>query len=226
MKMKVGNINLLPRQYRDSRRARIYGYIGTGILLLEIIGFIGLVVIPTQRELKTTSNELLSKQKGIEDERYTKVNELSGDIMTIKKDLQTWLTCYENMEKKTFIGGVLLDELTARIPEGLILSSILIEEGVPQQEGQYVQQISLSGKAKAPTYVMAYLNIMETLFHEDTISHTLAKDSETGESIFTFNIELKEPTRTQQPKEASEKLEQALVNKSLEEEGERVDAGQ
>lgn len=226
MRVKEGKINLLPKQYRNSRRIKILGYLAIGILMLEIIGFISLVVLPIQRELKITNEELLSKQKGVEDERYVRINELLEATVIAQKELQSWITCCKNIEKETFIGGRLLDELTARIPEGLILSSISIEEGTLEEESQNIQQISLSGRAQAPTQVMTYLNTMETLFLEDTISHTLTKDSQTEESIFEFNIELKESVDLQEEPKEYGNSEQVSIETMIKGAEEVADAGQ
>lgn len=226
MRVKEGKINLLPKQYRNSRRIKILGYSAIGILMLEVIGFISLVVLPVQRELKITNDELLSKQKGAEDERYVRINELLEATVIAQKELQSWITCCKNIEKETFIGGKLLDELTARIPEGLILSSISIEEGTLEEESQNIQQISLSGRAQAPTQVMTYLNTMETLFLEDTISHTLTKDSQTEESIFEFNIELKESADLQEEPKEYGNSEQVSIETMIKGAEEVADAGQ
>lgn len=226
MRVKEGKINLLPKQYRNSRRIKILGYLAIGILMLEVIGFINLVVLPVQRELKITNDELLSKQKGAEDERYVRINELLEATVIAQKELQSWITCCKNIEKETFIGGRLLDELTARIPEGLILSSISIEEGTLEEESQNIQQISLSGRAQAPTQVMTYLNTMETLFLEDTISHTLTKDSQTEESIFEFNIELKESADLQEGPKEYGNSEQVSIETMIKGAEEVADAGQ
>lgn len=226
MRVKEGKINLLPKQYRNSRRIKILGYSAIGILMLEVIGFISLVVLPVQRELKITNDELLSKQKGAEDERYVRINELLEATVIAQKELQSWITCCKNIEKETFIGGRLLDELTARIPEGLILSSISIEEGTLEEESQNIQQISLSGRAQAPTQVMTYLNTMETLFLEDTISHTLTKDSQTEESIFEFNIELKESADLQEEPKEYGNSEQVSIETMIKGAEEVADAGQ
>lgn len=226
MRVKEGKINLLPKQYRNSRRIKILGYLAIGILMLEVIGFINLVVLPVQRELKITNDELLSKQKGVEDERYVRINELLEATVIAQKELQSWITCCKNIEKETFIGGRLLDELTARIPEGLILSSISIEEGTLEEESQNIQQISLSGRAQAPTQVMTYLNTMETLFLEDTISHTLTKDSQTEESIFEFNIELKESADLQEEPKEYGNSEQVSIETMIKGAEEVADAGQ
>lgn len=226
MRVKEGKINLLPKQYRNSRRIKILGYLAIGILMLEVIGFISLVVLPVQRELKITNDELLSKQKGAEDERYVRINELLEATVIAQKELQSWITCCKNIEKETFIGGRLLDELTARIPEGLILSSISIEEGTLEEESQNIQQISLSGRAQAPTQVMTYLNTMETLFLEDTISHTLTKDSQTEESIFEFNIELKESADLQEEPKEYGNSEQVSIETMIKGAEEVADAGQ
>ena len=188
MNAKVKGINLLPREYIVAEKVRFYQKIAGVALAIETVCFIAFVAIPPKNEVVATRQELEQKQSELASSRYAGVNKTLNDLEEAKAEMLTWTTQYNTIKQKGYISGSLLDELIARVPEGVSISNLTVTSAEPGEDSSSEKTIKIEGYSKTGAQGLSYVTVLETLYPAEGITHEVSYDEKTDLYMLTINI--------------------------------------
>lgn len=189
MKTKVKGINLLPNEYIVAEKINFYKKVVAIVLAVEVACFIAFIVIPPKQEVQRTAETLAAKQKELTSERYAGVNKTLNELEQAKNEMQTWVTEYSKIKIDNYIDGQLLDELVARVPNGVSIDIMDINAPVPNEDGSCTKIITLNGTSDTFEGAINYESILETLYPTSTIEPIITY-GEDNTYIYTMTITL------------------------------------
>ncbi len=174
-KAKVRGINLLPRKYIQAEETKRKHIIVGTIVILETCLFIGTVVLPPKIELGMIRSSLEQKKIETQSERFIEVNKIIEELAYAKQEVKEWIDRYGGIKTENFVGAKVLDSLTSRVPNGVVLDRISISPGSKQGAED---TININCTARDSILVMNYATILESVYGRGTVTYTLDLDEE------------------------------------------------
>lgn len=178
MKVKEKGINLLPEVYRQARKVKRRLFITAGILILEVIGFISLVVIPSKNEILETQKQLEQLTEKINHETFSEERLILQQLEMTQKDVNAWRALYEKLKHESFVSSYVLDSLVSRVPLEVTINKLTIMPEIGETGG-LVKTIRIEGTARTALSVLNYTTVIEENFGLETIRYEVI-DAEEG----------------------------------------------
>lgn len=196
MNAKVKGINLLPKEYIIAEKIRFYQRIASVVLAAEVACFIAFVAIPPKQKVVATQQELQEKRNELASSRYAGVNKTLDDLEKAKQEMTTWISEYSTLKQKSYISGQFLDELVARVPEGVNITSLKVDSPDGAEDGSSVKNIEIIGRSLSYEQGLSYVSVLETLFTSENITHEITYNK--GKNCYELTITIIEKTTTAQ----------------------------
>ena len=185
MSNSVKGINLLPKEYIIEQKINFYEKIIGGILALELACFVVFVALPPKQEVVRTAQELEEKRAQLNSSKYAEVNKALEELADTKNSIDAWNEAYGKIKVAGYIDETLLDEITGRVPSGVYIETLSIED--TQEEGDGSKTISIEGSCEKTEVAQGYFAILETIFPASEMK-TNAKDGEQNGKLGTFEV--------------------------------------
>lgn len=194
MRARVKGINLLPKEYIQAEKVRLIQMIVGGVIILEVVAFIGGVAIPPKIEAKQVQAQLDDVSLKLNDSRFADVNKTIQELDAAKAEVEQWVTKYGDLKKENFIGAQVLDSLTARLPIGLAIDKItIVPEG--SEGANSGKSIKLEGSANLIESIINYVTTIESIYGTGTVYYEGAYDL--ALDVYKYKIEVKIPVKVE-----------------------------
>ncbi len=178
MKVKEKVINLLPKVYRQAEKVKRRFIITSGLLVLEVIGFMSFVVIPPKHEILETQKQLEQLTEKINNETFSKERLMLQQLEMTQEDVNAWRTLYNKLKHESFVSSYVLEGLVSWVPLEVTINQLTIMPEVGE-DGGLVKTIRIEGIARAVLSVLNYITVIEENFGLETISYEVT-DGEEG----------------------------------------------
>ncbi len=190
MKTRVKGINLLPREYIIAEKIKLGQMIISAALALEVVCFVAFFAIPPKQEIEATRQELEAKQREVVSDKYAGVNKTLNDLEVAKADMTKWNNEYHTIKQESYINGQLLDELVGRVPRGVNISMLSIDNPTPDSTGAVTRTLSIDAQSNTFMQSLNFVSVLETLFPAESIIHETNPNEETGKYDLQITIKL------------------------------------
>lgn len=184
MKVGVKKINLVPKEYLQAQKVRNIQLAVIAVLVLEVGGFVGKVVLPPKLEAQEVMARLDEVSAELTDSRFADVNQKIKALEDVKIELEEWNDKYKEIKEENFVSKRIIDSLLTRVPVGLSVSTLTISKD-SEKEGK---QIILTGTAQEAISIMNYNTIIEGVFGFGTTHEEFELDKEKGYYTYTITI--------------------------------------
>lgn len=185
MKAGIKKINLLPKEYINAQKVRRIQLAVIGAVILEVVVFVGGIVLPPKMEAQEVMAELDEVSAQLTDERFADVNQKIKELEDMKVEVEAWNDKYEEIKEENFVSKRIIDSLLTRVPVGLSVNTLQISK----ESDDGGKQILLTGTAEEAVSVMNYTTIIEGVFGFGTAKGQFEFDKE--KQLYTYTIEVK-----------------------------------
>jgi hypothetical protein len=187
MKPKVKGINLVPKEYLQAQKLRVYMLIGAGLLFLECILFVFTVVLPPIAKVKEVKLDLTLVQAKLNDPKFVEVNQTIEALNLAQEDVQNWANICKGLKKPNLISEELMDKLIARMPKSLTIDEMIVAV-LPDGTGT---TLAFSGRSETVEDIINYTGVMETLFKGASASFEFTDSDNVLDPYLTYKINVK-----------------------------------
>lgn len=214
MKATINEINLLPKEYIQAQKNKIYLLFVAAAVILECLFFTITVVLPPIAAVKNQESLLMELKIKLEDPKYAVVNQIMETLRLAEEDIQKWENKCAWLKKDRFITNQLLDEVIGQLPEGVTIDQLEIKAQNPQdiEEGA---SIMIKGKTQVSTDVLNYTAALESIYHTASMRYHIGnRESERIYQPFDITITMPFAKQIEQEAEKEGQNETDLVEAS------------
>lgn len=177
-------MNLLPKDYKQMQKNTKWKLIVVLMMSLEVVGYIGEVVIRTQLEKRKVNQQLEMVTNELLDSRYDKIYAMHQALEREKQELIKWESCYQKLVNEHDESPNLLVTLLTRVPTGVYINHLSIEEQVGEKE----KIILVEGTARKSQSVINYQALLEEIFGMRKV--TCLVEWDTRLQLYEYKIEI------------------------------------
>lgn len=188
MKNKVKKINLLPGEYVKAQKERGIQILILSVLIVEVLGFIGGIVVLPKVEARKVQARLDEVSQELMDDSFTDVNQKIKKLDGVKLEVEEWNEKYQRIKKENFVSKGILESLLTRVPADVVVNILSISKS---EEGQE-KQINIQGTAREAIGVINYATLLEGIFGLGTTENEFFLDKEKNTYCYTISIRLPE----------------------------------
>ena len=177
-------VNLLPKDYRQMQKNRKWKVIIVLMMSLEVIAYIGQVIIRTQMEKTKITEQLERATSELFDSRYDEIYAMHRALENEKQELVKWEACYQKLMSAHDESSNRLVKLLARVPKGVYINRLSIEEQRDDKENI----MFVEGTAESSQSIINYEALLEEIFGMRKVTCLLEWD--TRLQLYDYKIEI------------------------------------
>lgn len=177
-------MNLLPKDYRQMQKNRKWKVVIVLMMSLEVIAYIGQVIIRTQMERTKVTEQLERMTSELLDSRYDEIYAMHRALENEKQELVKWEACYQKLMSAHDESSNRLVKLLARVPKGVYINHLSIEEQRDDKENS----ILVEGIAESSQSIINYEALLEEIFGMRKVTCLLEWDARL--QLYDYKIEI------------------------------------
>lgn len=177
-------VNLLPKEYRQLQKNKKWKAVIVLMMSLEVMAYIGEVVIKTQLEKRRVNQQLERVTSELLDSRYDTIYAMHQTLENEKQELDKWEACYEKLMSTCDESSNHLVKLLTRVPKGVYINHLSIEaQGDETENG-----ILVEGTAECSQSIINYQAFLEEVFGMRKVTCLLEWDMSL--QLYEYKIEI------------------------------------